>query len=90
MLIRSYKDSVFCILGLSDFPRGHRYFTFDMLETCSGDECSADLLLTGHMTINLEFEAPLKTTHVLMVYGYSPDSFDVDKTNHVRVATTVI
>ncbi len=63
---------------------------FDVLDACSGDDCNSDLLLSGYLSINLDLDEPLEDSHIMVVYGFSPDTCDIDLNCNARITKTVI
>ncbi len=54
------------------------------------DECVSEVLLTGCLSLEAEFEREIEEPHILFVYGVSPDSMDIDSSNCVRISKTVL
>ena len=67
-----------------------RYFAFDLLAGTEIDECGIDQLLSGYMSVVVEFKDPVTTPHVMACYSYSSSSFDIDKDSNVRISKPVI
>ncbi len=77
------------MLSYKDYPKGHRYLAVDFMSGCD-DECVSEVLLTGCLSLEAEFDQELEEPHILLVYGVSPDSMDIDSSNFVRIAKTVL
>ncbi len=67
---------------------GFRFLAFDILEGC-GDECSADVLMGGALNIKLEFDERVEEAHILVVYGISPNTMDIDKDKQVCITQPI-
>ena len=76
------------MIDYTNFLNGFRFLAFDFLEGC-GDECSAEVLKSGQMNIKLEFEEPVREAHVLIAFGISPNTMDIDNDLKVRISQPV-
>ncbi len=73
----------------NDYPKGYRFIAFDFMDGCD-DECASEVLLTGCLSLEVEFDSAVDEPHVLLVYGVSPDSMDIDSSSCARISRTVM
>ena len=67
-----------------------RYFAFDLLSGADVEECGLDSLLSGYMSVLVEFKDSVPAAHIMACYSYSSSSFDVDIEGNVRISKPVI
>ncbi len=53
------------------------------------DECSSEVLLSGYLEIEIEFSKPLAEQHVLVVYGVSPNTMDINCEAQVLITNPI-
>jgi len=76
-------------LTYTTFKGGHRYFAVDLMEGCQIRSCDSNLLQSGFVDVELKFSKKLTTTGVLLIYGLSPDTLDIDNKRSCRLTRTV-
>jgi len=76
-------------LDYGSFKGGHRYFAIDLMEGCETRSCEPNLLQSGFVDVEVKFRERLTTTAVLLVYGISPDTLDIDSSRSCRLTRTV-
>lgn len=77
------QDLPFCVT-LDAFKQGSTYYSFDLLQACESPMCSEEVILSGHLSIELELNKPTEESYVLVIIGFSPSSFDIDKNGNCR------
>ena len=77
-------------IDIDDYKSGYTYFSMDLLENCESPLCSAEVILSGYMSLEIEMNEPTKDQHILMCYGSSPSSLDIDMNHHCRFSRGVV
>ena len=80
---------IYILAGLSDYALGHRFYAFDLLESCV-EHCTSSTLLSGYLGLSIEFEEGVDSAHCLVVFADSPSSFDIDDTGLVRFSKAIV
>ena len=77
------------VLSYDTFKNGHRYFAVDLMEGCESQACEPNLLQSGFVDIEIKFSKKLAATAVMLIYGISPDTLDIDNKRSCRLTRTV-
>lgn len=67
-----------------------RLFAFDLIEGVSEDDCDAELLLAGYLTLVVDLVTALPSAHVMLCTAFAPTFIDVDSQNNCRITRSVI
>jgi len=77
------------ILSYENYKSGYTYFPVDLMEGCEEGKCTPNLLQSGFVDIEIKFQNKLTEPSVLMCFGISPDTLDIDNKGSCRLARTV-
>ena len=82
-------ENVAFMVQKDDMTKGHAYFTFDLLENCESKECSAEVLMSGYLSLDIELEEALADPHIMTTIAFAPASFDLTKEGECRITKAV-
>ena len=77
------------ILRYENYKSGYTYFAVDLMEGCDEGRCTPNLLQSGFVDIEVKFQKKLEEPAILMCFGISPDTLDIDDKGSCRLTRTV-